>query len=77
VLLVDCGLDDFADPTKRNLFYVGASRAVHELAILVEGVNRDNLSRALEGLAPGRHIPKTLEGFARFLGARWQEGVEK
>jgi hypothetical protein len=77
VLLVDCELDDFADPTKRNLFYVGGSRAMHELAVLFGKVNHDNISNALDGLAPGRRIPKTPGSFARFLGAQWQEGSGK
>ena len=71
VLLLDVDPDRFDDPTERNLFYVGCSRAMHELEVLFTNVSRRSLGRAIDAMAAGRKIPKTAAGFSRFFNGRW------
>lgn len=70
VLLLDADLERFDDPTERNLFYVGCSRA-NEIEVLFKNVTQHGLSSAIDAMAPGRKIPKTAAGFGRFLNGRW------
>ncbi len=71
VLLLDADLERFDDPTERNLFYVGCSRAMHEVEVLFKNVTQHGLSVAIDAMAPGRKIPKTAAGFCRFFNGRW------
>jgi superfamily I DNA/RNA helicase len=71
VLLLDVDVARFGDPTERNLFYVGCSRAMHELEVLFTNVTQQSLSSAIDAMAPGRKIPKTPAGFCRFFNGRW------
>ena len=51
VVLLDVDLERFGDPTERNLFYVGCSRAMHELEVFLLNVTQQSLSTAIEAMA--------------------------
>jgi hypothetical protein len=72
ILLLDVDLGRFADPAERNLFYVGCSRAMHELEVLFTNVNRQSLGLAIDSIAAGRKIPNTPAGFSRLLNGKWE-----
>jgi hypothetical protein len=71
VLLVDVDIKQFTNPLDRSLFYVGCSRAMHELQVMFTNVDDATVAAAIEALAPGRRIRKTISGFAQFLNASW------
>jgi len=77
VLLVDVRLAELENEDIRKLLYLGASRAKHELHILLSAVNDDSIENAIKGLASDRRVPKTRKGFARLIDAHWMSVCEE
>jgi hypothetical protein len=76
VIMADVEVGEFYQREYRNRFYVGSSRAMHELHILISGCTELNFRNAMEGLAPERKLRNTARSFAEFLNAKWVKEAE-
>ncbi len=75
VILTDVSLNNFLDEEWRHRFYVGCSRAKHELHIIFQDVSEQSIDYALEMLAPEPDayfdFDATRESLALVLGGKW------
>jgi hypothetical protein len=71
VVIVDAHLDQFKDEEWKTRMYVGASRAMHELHIIVQAVSDDSIRAAIAGLAETRKVAATARNLATLLDAQW------
>jgi hypothetical protein len=76
VIMADVEVGEFYQREYRNRFYVGSSRAMHELHILISGCTALNFRKAMDGLAPERKLRNTARSFAEFLNAKWEKEGE-
>ncbi len=74
VILTDVSLTNFLDEDWRHRFYVGCSRAKHELHIIFQDVSEQSINQALKMIAPDTYldIDSTLENLALLLGGEWR-----
>jgi hypothetical protein len=73
IIIVDFpgnGIDSYE---LQKLLYVGASRAKHELHIFLNPITATGIADLVGALAPGRKVPKNMNGVARLLDAQWNE----
>ncbi|MCB9570882.1 MAG: NERD domain-containing protein [Kofleriaceae bacterium] len=72
VVVADVGATDLASPLVRSLLYVGSSRAMHELHVVLHDASRDHLTAAARAfLGPGHKANR--HALASALGAVWAE----
>jgi hypothetical protein len=71
VVIVDVRLDQFKEDEWKTRMYVGASRAMHELHVVVQGVCDDSIRSAIAGLAEKRKVAANARSVANLLDARW------
>lgn len=71
VVLVDVDVARLADPTVRSLLYVGASRAVHELHVVLHGSTREAVATAATAI--GGAGKTSARALSMTLGATWEE----
>lgn len=72
VIVVDLDTVVLADLPTRGLLYVGASRAMHELHVVLHNATREHVAAAARGfLGPGRKANR--HALASLLGAIWEE----
>ncbi len=70
VILVDLRPIDLADSSSRRLVYVGASRAIHELHVVLHDCDRDGLATAARAVIDGGR-KANAHSLAAVLGATW------
>lgn len=70
VILVDVRPTDLAESTSRGLIYVGASRAIHELHVVLHDCDRDGLAAAARAMIDGGR-KANAHSLAAVLGATW------
>lgn len=75
VVLVDIEPAQLAAPSTRNLAYVGASRAVHELHVVFHGATRDGIACAVKAIVPGGR-KTNAHALAMTLGATWEQETD-
>jgi len=68
---VDVDLDGFKENDWKTRLYVGASRAMHELHVIMQGVRDDSIRLAIAGLAENRKVAANSRSFANLLDAQW------
>ncbi len=68
IILVDVDTATFEDEKSRQLFYVGASRAKHNLDIVFNG--EDDELKSMAELISGREFPSPIIGVARSLSVK-------
>jgi hypothetical protein len=72
VLLIDVDAAALADSLTRSLLYVGSSRAIHELYVILHDATREHITAAARAfLGPGRKANR--HALANHLGAIWEE----
>jgi hypothetical protein len=72
VVLLDVQPGAFTDPSYRNLLYVGASRAMHELHVVFDGGTTESIAAAAKAMVPdGRKANPTV--LASVLGVVWDK----
>lgn len=73
VIVIDLEAATLANPLMRALLYVGSSRAMHELHVVVHDATREHIGAAARAfLGPGRKANR--QALATLLGAIWEEG---
>lgn len=73
VFLVDVSLKEFLTTEFLQRLYIGCSRATHELHILFNDVNADNLYLAIESLLPGTKLRRNEKNLENLLNANWSK----
>jgi Nuclease-related domain/UvrD-like helicase C-terminal domain/AAA domain len=71
VVVMDVDLDGFKENEWKTRLYVGASRAMHELHVIVQGVCDDSIRLAIAGLAEKRKVAPNRRSFANLLDVQW------
>jgi hypothetical protein len=75
VVIADVCAADLVSTDTRALLYVGSSRAMHELHVVLHDASRENLTRAARAiLEPGRKANR--QALASALGATWAEEAD-
>ncbi|GAB4381666.1 MAG: ATP-dependent helicase [Elainellaceae cyanobacterium] len=73
IFLIDISLENFSEQDFLNRLYIGCSRGVHELYLLLENVNQDSLKAACEAIHPGSKLKRNKKNFEHLLNAKWIE----
>lgn len=73
VFLVDVSLKEFLTTEFLQRLYIGCSRATHELHILFNDVNADNLYLAIESLLPRTKLRRNKKNLENLLNANWSK----
>jgi len=67
IILIDITKSTFEDENKRRIFYVGSSRAKHNLHIFIQISGEKDIQSIVEVLAGSRRIPRNVSGMVNFL----------
>lgn len=77
VILIDVDPRRFVDETYKRLFYVGSSRAVAELHVILSDASKEAIAEGVSALAPNRKIKKNKKGLERILACSWEDSTEE
>jgi len=71
IFLIDVSFKEFPEQDFLKRLYIGCSRGVHELHLLLEDVNQDSLEIAFEAIHLGGRLKRNKKNFENLLNAKW------
>jgi superfamily I DNA and RNA helicase len=74
LILVDIRLEQLSDPDYRRMFYVGCSRAVHELHIVLLQPSKEGIRIAIDALGDGTKRAPNLRSIGFLLATEVNDG---